>query len=455
MNPASRGNVDHVERFLQQQHFRLRTTHRTYACVIRGFQRFVLRHAGGAPPTTSLVRRWLHDRILQWPLHTVCHHACTVDRFLGWMEDCGAVPSNPFAELRREYGRRTGPIVRALLSEDPDAALQRLRPPPRFSSFLGPLMQEHVERMRSVGYCYDSHEQKLLRFDRFLQSHGNLAGAPLRTLLETWRQSSPRLGYSLEVCQVGRLLSKAMHRLDPSVALLPAGGDLSHRVKQFERRPYIFTEAEIRRLLEATQTFACKRAPLRALSLYTMVLLTYCAGLRIGEVVRLTLVEVDLENDTIEIRSTKFFKSRCLPLAPGVILALKRYLAARQQSGAPIDPASGLFWNDLHADHYSYGRARSLLVEALRRAGLKPARGKVGPRIHDLRHSMVCNRMLAWYREGINPQSRLPYLATYLGHKDINSTLVYLTITQELLQQASERFRLHGARVLRSAGEQP
>ena len=63
------------------------------------------------------------------------------------------------------------------------------------------------------------------------------------------------------------------------------------------------------------------------------------------------------------------------------------------------------------------------------------------------------NRMLAWYREGINPQSRLPYLATYLGHKDINSTLVYLTITQELLEQASERFRVRGAQILGASTE--
>ena len=86
----------------------------------------------------------------------------------------------------------------------------------------------------------------------------------------------------------------------------------------------------------------------------------------------------------------------------------------------------------------------------LRRADLKPAPGRIGPRVHDLRHAFVVSRMLAWYREGINPQSRLPYLATYLGHKDINSTLVYLTITQDLLQQASERFRVLGAPLLRN-----
>ena len=56
--------------------------------------------------------------------------------------------------------------------------------------------------------------------------------------------------------------------------------------------------------------------------------------------------------------------------------------------------------------------------------------------------------MVQWYREGINPQSRLPYLATYLGHRDIHSTLVYLTITQELLRSASERFRALGAKAL-------
>ena len=66
---------------------------------------------------------------------------------------------------------------------------------------------------------------------------------------------------------------------------------------------------------------------------------------------------------------------------------------------------------------------------------------------------MVGHRMRDWYNEGINPQDKLPYLATYLGHKDIHSTLVYLNTTPEILQQASERFRKNGARVLASAGD--
>ena len=57
--------------------------------------------------------------------------------------------------------------------------------------------------------------------------------------------------------------------------------------------------------------------------------------------------------------------------------------------------------------------------------------------------------MTMWYEQGINPQTRLPYLAAYLGHRDIHSTLVYLTITQELLQHANQRFRKSEAEVVR------
>ncbi len=51
---------------------------------------------------------------------------------------------------------------------------------------------------------------------------------------------------------------------------------------------------------------------------------------------------------------------------------------------------------------------------------------------------------------GINPQSHLPYLAAYLGHRDIHSTLVYLTFTQELLQRANGRFRTAETTVLKA-----
>jgi site-specific recombinase XerD len=114
-----------------------------------------------------------------------------------------------------------------------------------------------------------------------------------------------------------------------------------------------------------------------------------------------------------------------------------------------MSATAGLFWNQKTNKGYSSVTANALMVKVIRRAGLKPARGCVGPRVHDLRHSMVHSRMLTWYQQGINPQSRLAHLATYLGHGEISSTLVYLTITPQLLQLASERFREHSAHIVR------
>ena len=114
--------------------------------------------------------------------------------------------------------------------------------------------------------------------------------------------------------------------------------------------------------------------------------------------------------------------------------------------GFPDAQESSLFWNKRQP--YSYIWTEGMLRLVIRRAGLNKCAGRGGPRVHDLRHTFVVHRMTEWYRQGINPQDRLPYLATYLGHRDINSTIIYITITQELLQQASTRFRSSSAEVM-------
>jgi integrase len=165
----------------------------------------------------------------------------------------------------------------------------------------------------------------------------------------------------------------------------------------------------------------------------------YCAGLRLAEIVGLELRDVDFEEGTIEVRDTKFFKSRRLPLSSSAVAALRDYLVARRKAGASQEPLASLFVHEKGG--YSHVTAGALLRDVIRRAGLRTGRGRGGPRIHDIRHTFVVHRMTQWYREGINPQSRLQYLSTYLGHRDIYSTLIYLTITQELLQHANDRFR--------------
>lgn len=390
---------------------------------------------------------WLKARRTHCAMGRVEQLAQMANRFLDWMKAKGRISSNPFQELISQYGKRLAPIVRAMVSDNPKAALDELRPLPRFGSVLGPLMCQHITLMRSLGYKYDTHEMRLLRFDRFLQCRPDLTDKPLPQMIAAWRQAHPGIQQALHAQLCGRILSKAQARLNPSTVVMRSDPRLLRQAREAYRRPYIYTEEEVVKLLDTARSLPSK---LRASSSYTMLVLAYCAGLRIQEVTNLNLGDVNMREGTIEIRNTKFFKNRRLPLTQSVLDALRDYLQERRKAGAPSTPEAGLFWH-AQGKRYTKGGVYRLLTDILRRAGIKPARGKIGPRVHDLRHAMACNRLLSWYKEGINPQSRLAHLSTFMGHKNITSTLIYLNITSETLQLASERFRKYVARIFESA----
>lgn len=470
-------NGSAIGRFLRERRIRHPQTPKTYGRVLRGFQDVVER----CEPSSSRVSRrtleaWLHERSAELSPSTLLHRAGIVVRFLDFLVQEGAIAGNPVAELRTEYCAKGSAIVlRALLAPEPDRALEAVRQLPRFSSVLGDLMRDHIARMRTRGFRYDTNTRMFLRFDRFLQRHPELAREPLPVMLQHWAAAGSTAFHAADCELLRRAFAKIRHHLDPSVSAPQLDRDPPRRFgrrwrwrakngsaaalrswARTWRRPYIYSPEQVRLLLDIARSYPSPRAPLRPLALYTMLAVGYCAGLRISEIAGLRLGDVDLQVGTITIRETKFFKSRILPLTASVIAALREYLEARRRAGAPQDPAAGLFWNDQNGTRYATKTVMRLFVDILRRAGLKPPRGKIGPRIHDLRHSFVVNRILEWYRAGINPQDKLPFLATYLGHRDIHSTLVYITVTQDLLQQANERFRAFAAHRLHVAeGGQP
>ena len=64
-----------------------------------------------------------------------------------------------------------------------------------------------------------------------------------------------------------------------------------------------------------------------------MFVLAYCAGLRMGEIVRLRVGDIRLDEHSLDIRETKFFKSRRLPLSATAMALARRYLETRCKSG--------------------------------------------------------------------------------------------------------------------------
>ena len=62
------------------------------------------------------------------------------------------------------------------------------------------------------------------------------------------------------------------------------------------------------------------------------------------------------------------------------------------------------------------------------------------PRLHSFRHSFAVHRVERWHREGADLGVKLPLLSAFLGHRDLASTQVYLTMTPERLRLVGEAF---------------
>ncbi len=209
--------------------------------------------------------------------------------------------------------------------------------------------------------------------------------------------------------------------------------------------PHIFTREEIRQLLRAAQERQWRGRKLDAETMRTLLLLLYGAGLRISEALRLTLADLDIPERLLTIRETKFYKTRLVPLNSDLCQLLESYLAARRGHGHPKPPESFLLVTR-HSLPVTVQLAEDSFKRLCREVRVRRLdRGRFVPRLHDLRHSFAVHRLTACYREGGDVQRLLPQLSTYLGHVDIRSTQHYLTLTPELLSQASSRFEHYRA----------
>jgi integrase/recombinase XerD len=204
--------------------------------------------------------------------------------------------------------------------------------------------------------------------------------------------------------------------------------------------PYIYSVAELRRLVVATDTLHTPQSPLRADTMRSLLLLLYGTGMRIGEALSLTLADVDLVERLVTVRDTKFFKTRLVPIGPRLTRILSDYRARRQQLALPSGETSAFFSTPTGL-HLDYRRVNKLFGRLRQAAEIqREPTARYQPRIHDIRHAAAVHRLIAWYRAGADVQRLLPQLATYLGHVDIRSTQRYLSMTPELLQEASMRF---------------
>jgi len=200
--------------------------------------------------------------------------------------------------------------------------------------------------------------------------------------------------------------------------------------------PYIYTQEELRRILQAIKLLSHKNRVFEPATIRTMILVYYGAGLRLSEAIHLTRADVDLNKSILTIRNTKFGKTRLIPVGPQLRQVLVQYDRTRPKRR----PADAPFFATVKGGpirtkmlHWNFRLLRDL-------TGIRRTDVRQQPRIHDLRHTFAVHRLTSWYKQGADVQRLLHQLSVYLGHAHLQDTQVYLSMTPELLREASHRF---------------
>lgn len=201
-------------------------------------------------------------------------------------------------------------------------------------------------------------------------------------------------------------------------------------------RPYLYTDEEIERLLEAALNLP-PAGGFRRWVYHCLFGLLVVSGLRIGEALGLKLEDVDLSEGILTIRGTKFGKSRLIPLHLATQQTLADYKLRRDDflAGHPAP----YFFLSQRGNRLDKGEVHRTFYRLSRQIGLRDPNSSKGPRLHDFRHRFAVQTLLQWYRAGEDVERRLPILSTYLGHVHVSDTYWRLTACPELMGLAVQR----------------
>ena len=293
----------------------------------------------------------------------------------------------------------------------------------------------YIRCKRSVGFQLKVEEGELLRFARYADASGH-RGAITTELVLGWAREarkSSRL-YQARRVETARCLAKFEAAFEPEteIPLRRLLGPAHQRIE-----PYLYSDEEVTSLILAARALVPVDG-LRPRTYATLIGLMASTGIRVCEALRLRRDDVQPSRRRLLIRDTKFHKSRLLPVHESVADALAEYAHFRNEYEPA--PSSDRFLLSEQGRAISIGIAEYTFRKLRDLVGCKANPRRRPPRLYDLRHTFACKKLASWYQEGVDLNTCVAQLCTYLGHVKPTDTYWYLSATPQLMGAASDRF---------------
>ncbi len=169
---------------------------------------------------------------------------------------------------------------------------------------------------------------------------------------------------------------------------IPPEGLLPFRARR--AKPYLYSELEVQRLLEEARRMPSPFS-LHPWTYHCLFGLLAVTGLRISEALNLESRDVNWAEGVLTIRTSKFGKSRLVPLHPTTKDVLTQYAVQRIQR-FPDRPTAAFFPSKTGA-RLDAGQVRRTFYRVSRLTGIRGASASHGPRLHDFRQNAESVKM--------------------------------------------------------------
>ena len=257
-------------------------------------------------------------------------------------------------------------------------------------SRLRALLADYLLLRRSLGYKLVRAEALLDEFVSYLEG----AGVPHITVTAalSWAVLPPNALSNWRAQRLGvvRCFARYCNVIDPSHQVPPTGLVSRGRGRP---APFIYSAEQVGVLMRAARDL---RHAQRAATLEAVVGLMAVSGMRVAEVVRLDVTDVDFAEGALIIRASKAGKSRLLPLHPSTVEALRAYASSRDRRWPR--PKTARFFVSSTGTALATNNLGAAFAEALSRSGLSYIGRR--PRLGDFRHSFAVDTLVNWHLAG-------------------------------------------------------
>jgi site-specific recombinase XerD len=225
--------------------------------------------------------------------------------------------------------------------------------------------EDYLKMRRGLGFKLKRHGRFVRDFVQWLERNGETR-ITTRLALQ-WATEPQHLHRSEWAARLSgvRAFARYWSAFDGATEV-PSDGMLPFRAPR--ATPYLYSDAEIQQLLQAARDMPAQ-FKLQPLTYNCLLGLLAVTGLRISEALHLESRDVNWAEGLLTIRSSKFGKSRLVPLHPTVKEVLAAY-ATRRNQVFPDRPAAVVFPSKTGA-RLDAGQVRRVFYRLTRQIGIR------------------------------------------------------------------------------------